>query len=133
MTGLLDGSAQQTLAQLLDRQATTRGSQPFLVCGETQRTFAESRDAAAKLAGALHAAGVLAGDRVAALAENRIEMIDLWLACTWLGAAFVPLNAASRGTQLQHVLALSGPRLSSSRWQPRRDQRTAGAPACLAV
>lgn len=111
MTGLLEGSAQQTLAQLLDRQANSRGSEPFLACGETQRTFSEARDAAAKLAGALRAAGVVAGDRVGSLAENRIEMIDLWLACTWLGAVFVPLNAASRGAQLQHVLTLSEPRL----------------------
>src|SRR6202011_6014988 len=69
------------------------------------------RDAVARTAGSLMAAGVQAGDRVAIMAENRIEIVDAWFASAWLGAILVPINAAARGPQLQHVLTNSAPRV----------------------
>ena len=42
--------------------------------------------------GVLRAHGVRAGDRVAALAWNRHELVSLYCACGRLGAALVPLN-----------------------------------------
>jgi len=54
---------------------------------------------------------VQAGDRVALMSENRIEVIDSWFACAWLGAILVPFNTATRGPQLQHVLTDSDPRV----------------------
>ncbi|WP_039779682.1 crotonobetainyl-CoA--carnitine CoA-transferase, partial [Nocardia cerradoensis] len=63
------------------------------------------------MANALHTQGVRAGDRVAALMDNRVELIDLLLGCAWLGAATVPLNVALRGDGLHHAL-----RESEARW-----------------
>jgi crotonobetaine/carnitine-CoA ligase len=69
------------------------------------------RDAIAARAGAFAAAGVSRGDRVTFMSENRLELLDAWFACAWLGAILVPLNTATRGPQLEHVLTNSGPRV----------------------
>lgn len=56
-------------------------------------------ESAARLAGAFAARGVGQGDRVAVMAENRIELLDAFCACAWLGAMLVPINTALRGAQ----------------------------------
>ncbi len=101
---------ERTLPHILTTQATTYGDRRFLSVGDTTRSFAGMRDAAARLAGAFAAAGIKPGDRVALMAENRLEVLDTWLACAWLGAILVPLNTATRGPQLEHVLTNSEPR-----------------------
>src|SRR5258708_16952091 len=35
---------------------------------------------------------------------NRIEFMQVFLGCAWLGAVAVPINVSSRGFQLQHIL-----------------------------
>jgi crotonobetaine/carnitine-CoA ligase len=74
-------------------------------------TCAEALDTAARGAGTLAAAGVAQGDRVAVMSENRLELVELWLACAWLGAVLVPMNTALRGPQLQHLFADAEPTL----------------------
>lgn len=101
---------ERTLPAILERQAATLGDRPFLRIGDASRTFAQMRDEVARLAGALAAQGISAGDRVAVMAENRLEVIDAWLACAWLGAILVPVNTATRGPQLEHVLTNSEPK-----------------------
>jgi len=102
---------ERTLPALLERQAAAYGGKTFLRVGETTRSFAEMRDSVARLAGAFAADGVRHGDRVAIMAENRLEVVDAWFACAWLGAILVPFNTATRGPQLQHVLTDSAPRV----------------------
>ena len=74
-------------------------------------SYAEARDAAARFAGTLRAAGIRPGDRVAIICSNRIEFLEVMLGCAWLGAVAVPINVASRGPQLQHILSNCGARL----------------------
>src|SRR6185436_12858855 len=50
-------------------------------------------------------------DRVALICENRPEFIEIFLGTAWLGAILVPINTASRGLQLRHILENSGARL----------------------
>ena len=100
---------QRTLPAILDGQAKRLGDRPYLRVGDTTRTFAEMRDVVARRAGAFAASGVRAGDRVAIISENRLELLDTWFACAWLGAIFVPVNTATRGPQLQHILIDSDP------------------------
>jgi crotonobetaine/carnitine-CoA ligase len=45
------------------------------------------------------------------MSENRLEAVDAWFACAWLGAILVPFNAATRGPQLEHVLTDCAPRV----------------------
>jgi crotonobetaine/carnitine-CoA ligase len=103
--------AERTLPALLERQANALGDRPYLRVGDTARSYAEMRDAVARTAGSFAAAGVARGDRVAIMCENRCELVDAWFACAWLGASLVPLNTATRGPQLEHVLTNSGPRI----------------------
>jgi crotonobetaine/carnitine-CoA ligase len=104
-------AAERTLPALLERQAAMHGDRPYLTVGETSRTYGEMRDAVARTAGSFAAAGVTRGDRVAIMCENRRELVDSWFGCAWLGASLVPLNTATRGPQLEHVLGNSGPRV----------------------
>ena len=94
----------RTLPGLLELQAQRHGDRPLVRVGGIERTVAGMRDAAAATAGRLAAAGVRPCDGVASMCENRLELLDLWLGCAWLGALYVPVNTALRGVQLEHVL-----------------------------
>jgi carnitine-CoA ligase len=102
---------ERTLQALLRRQAEQHGERALVRTEAGERTFADAPAVAAALAGRLAASGIRAGDRVAIMSENRLEFVDLWLACAWLGAVIVPVNTAARGPQLSHVLRDSGARL----------------------
>lgn len=71
-------------------------------------TYAELADRVALLAGALAALGVRAGDRVAQLGVNRIEVFETFFATWLLGAIAVPLNHRLSGPELGYMLADSG-------------------------
>ena len=99
----------QTLPALLDHQAARHPDKRFVATtGGQARTFAELRDAAAAWAGLLADLAIERGDRVAVLAGNRIELVELLLGCAWRGAIAVPLNTALRGGQIRHALTNSG-------------------------
>jgi crotonobetaine/carnitine-CoA ligase len=104
-------AAERTLPRLLERQATRYGAKPLVRDDAGVRSYVELRDRAAAVAGSLAAAGVGRGDTVALMAENRLEVLELWLGCAWLGAVLAPLNTALRGPALEHALTLSGARL----------------------
>ncbi|WGY02922.1 ATP-dependent acyl-CoA ligase [Nocardioides sp. QY071] len=100
-----------TVPGMLVARAALTPEAPLLVCGDVRRTAAEMVEAVARAAGALSARGVAAGDRVAFLVSNRVELLDVVLGSAWLGAVAVPINTAARGTQLHHILANSQARL----------------------
>ncbi|MFN3596520.1 MAG: acyl-CoA synthetase [Rubricoccaceae bacterium] len=75
-----------------------------------QTTFAAWHARARRTAALLHRLGVRAGDRVAVLAANRAEMLDLLFACGTLGAILHPLNGRLASPELQRVVAASQPR-----------------------
>ena len=102
---------ERTVPALLERQAARFGERPLLSCGGERLSYAGTREAVARAAGGLHAAGIEPGDRVALMCPNGLELLLTWLACGWLGAIAVPLNTAARGAQLEHALASSAPRL----------------------
>ena len=102
---------QRTLPAMLERQARLYGDRLLLVAGAARLRFDEMLMLAARFAGALSAAGVCRGDRVALMSSNRVEFMQVYLGCAWLGAIVVPINIASRGPQLTHVLGDCGARL----------------------
>jgi crotonobetaine/carnitine-CoA ligase len=102
---------ERTLSALLQRQARRYGSHPLVVTRNGSISFEEAPRLAARFAGTLAAAGICLGDRVAMMCSNRAEFIECFCGCAWLGAVVVPINIASRGPQLQHILANSGARL----------------------
>jgi crotonobetaine/carnitine-CoA ligase len=101
----------RTLPALLQIQSEQLADRMLVSAGGVSWTYAQTREAAARGAGALRAAGIKPGDRVALIVSNRIEFFDILLGCAWLGAVAVPINVASRGAQLQHILSNSGARL----------------------
>lgn len=96
---------------LLERQAERYGERLLFVAGETRWTYRQALRVAAGYGAALLDAGIGFGDRVALLCSNRAEFMQAVLGCAWIGAVAVPINTASRGVQLRHMLANSGARL----------------------
>jgi carnitine-CoA ligase len=102
---------ERTLPLMLERQAEALGDRLLFVAAETSWSYKDALQAARTYGMALRAAGVSAGDRVALMCSNRVEFMQTLLGCAWIGAITVPINIASRGAQLQHVLNNSGARL----------------------
>jgi acyl-CoA ligase (AMP-forming) (exosortase A-associated) len=67
-------------------------------------TYSELYDRSRRLAGGLAACGIGRRDRVAVYLQNRIEVVEVALACSMLGAIFVPANSQLKNRQLQHLL-----------------------------
>lgn len=102
---------QCTVPAMLMRRADEEPDRPLLRCGDVSRTVRHVKDAAAAAGTFLRSRGVGAEDRVALIGTNRIELLDLILGCAWIGAIAVPINTASRGAQLHHILVNSGARM----------------------
>ena len=78
--------------------------------GERRISFREWNDSASRTAAFLHhALGVGRGDRVAVLAYNCVEFLDLFFACAKLGAVLQPLNWRLSATELGGLLADAEP------------------------
>ena len=60
--------------------------------GPRRRTWRETGERVARLAGGMAAMGIAPGDRVAVLALNSDRYLELYLAAGWAGAVIVPLN-----------------------------------------
>ncbi len=103
--------AARTVPQMLLRQAERYGTRPLFRIGDVAWSYADMPDLAATAAGRLHDAGLRPGDRFAVMCPNRAEFLELYLGCAWAGVIMVPINVASRGPQLQHMLANSGARV----------------------
>jgi crotonobetaine/carnitine-CoA ligase len=101
----------RTLPCILQRQASCFSDRPFLAIGESRWSHAQASREAAGWAGALAAAGIGKGDRVAVMCGNRVEFVQVFLGCAWLGAVTVPINVASMGPQIGYFVADSAARL----------------------
>ena len=75
------------------------------------RTFAEVEARANATARLLASRGFTAGDRLAFFLPNRMEVIDLYLACVRLGVIVVPMNALYREREVAHLVADSAPKV----------------------
>lgn len=74
-------------------------------------TFGEVDARASHMAAALSSRGLRTGDRCVVHLANRVEFIDLFLACLRLGVVFVPVNVLYRGRELSHIVSDSEPTL----------------------
>jgi acyl-CoA synthetase (AMP-forming)/AMP-acid ligase II len=76
--------------------------------GDRSWSYAELHDASARVASALGAAGVRAGDRVALFTPNCPELLLGYYGCFVLGAVAVPVNYRYRQPEVQYALEHSG-------------------------
>ncbi len=96
--------AQQVAAHILRLQAQRIGERVFTVCGTENITYAEADHRADHIAAAFHGLGIVQGERVALLLNNRLEYLDLWFGLSRIGAIQLPLNSAYKSAQLLHTL-----------------------------
>lgn len=80
------------LTQPVRRNAQLYPNKVATLCGARRRTWAELIERVAKLAGALQAQGMKAGDRIAILAQNSDRYYESFFAVPWAGGVLVPLN-----------------------------------------
>ena len=101
----------RTLPKMLARQAERYGERRLVtIGGDTPDPRGDGRSRS-RLCRRARAAGIKPGDRVAIMCGNRAELLLTILGCGWLGAIAVPINTASRGAQLEHILSNCGARL----------------------
>ncbi|HEY6827906.1 MAG TPA: acyl-CoA synthetase [Gemmatimonadaceae bacterium] len=73
-------------------------------------TFGEVDARANRTAAELSARGLSRGDRLAVHLPNRVEFIDLYLACVRLGVIFVPMNILYKERELRHIVTDAEPK-----------------------
>ncbi|MSR14039.1 MAG: long-chain fatty acid--CoA ligase [Gammaproteobacteria bacterium] len=92
--------------------ASAAGRKPDLVAlddGARTLTYAAFNERANRAANALIARGVRAGDRIALLAENRFEYLELAVAAARTGAILCALNWRFTSSELVHCVRLTDP------------------------
>ena len=80
--------------------------------GVRSLTFGQLDARANRMARALAARGLERGERLCVHLANRVEFIDLFLACVRTGVIFVPINVLYREREIAHMVADAEPRLS---------------------
>lgn len=101
------------LAQLLRDTAIRRPDKNAFTSARTgeARTFAELETNAARLASALRARGIAAGDRVGLLMPNTIEFVEAYFGILRSGAVVVPLHVMLTPPEIGRIVADSGAKL----------------------
>lgn len=97
-----------SLTQGLRRAFQIRPGGPSTACGTRRRTWEQTADRVARVAGALSALGIKHGDRVAILALNSDRYFELMYALPWIGAVMVPLNTRLAAPEIEYILEDSG-------------------------
>jgi len=98
------------LLHLFDLSLVARADEPALEWAGATYTFGELEARSNRVAHALAARGLVAGDRLCVYLANRIELIDLYLACVKLGVLFVPINILYREREIAHITGDAEPR-----------------------
>jgi long-chain acyl-CoA synthetase len=91
------------LGHLFDTQLALTPSKPAVLQGDTVLTFAELDARSNRVANALAALGVTAGDRVALLFNNDYRFLETLFGTLRLGAVAVPLNIRMGDEALRYV------------------------------
>jgi len=99
------------LLHLFDLSLQLRASEVALEWAGRTFTFAELEARSNRVAHGLLARGLEKGDRLCVYLANRVELIDLYLACVKLGVIFVPVNILYRERELAHIRTDAEPRL----------------------
>src|SRR4051794_9064815 len=93
------------LRDLLDRRAANQPDDVFAVFADGSTwTHAELHREVVSTAAGLQAVGVRQDDRVICWLPNGADALRFWFAINYIGAVYVPINTAYRGSVLGHVL-----------------------------
>jgi carnitine-CoA ligase len=101
------------LRYALQRNARDRPDEVFAAFEGGERwTFAQTLCAVENLAGNLHELGVRQGDHVVLVLPTSPLALRVMFAVNYLGAVYVPVNPALKGSSLEHVLHNAGATLA---------------------
>ena len=101
------------LRYALERHARTKPDEIFAAFEGGERwTFAQTLEQVASLAGNLHALGVRQRDRVVLVLPTCPLALRVMFAANYLGAVYVPVNPALKGSSLEHVLHNAGAKIA---------------------
>jgi crotonobetaine/carnitine-CoA ligase len=100
-----DWSEQDTVVAALARATVASPNRPFLDASGETYTYSQIDKRTTRLAHALAALGIRAGDTVVSMLDNNADAVTVWLAINKLCAISVPLNTALRGEFLRHQIA----------------------------
>jgi malonyl-CoA/methylmalonyl-CoA synthetase len=98
------------LPTLFDLSLKARASQVALEFAGRTYTFGELDNRSNQFGRELASRGLQAGDRLSVFLENRIEFVDLFLACAKLGIIFQPINILYREREVSHILKDAAPK-----------------------
>jgi acyl-CoA synthetase (AMP-forming)/AMP-acid ligase II len=93
-----------TVAQVLRRQARTRGDHPFLVCDDDRISYVQADRRSAQLARGLIALGAGKGTHVGLLYPNGPEFLVGMLAAARIGAVVIPFSTFVTGREMREQL-----------------------------
>lgn len=96
-----------TFPSIVASRAHTTPDVAFVRFEDAVLSYAQLDARAAAVAAGFAVLGITKGDRVAIIAPNRIEMVELFFGLARLGAVQLPLNAFLKGEFLRHQLANS--------------------------
>jgi malonyl-CoA/methylmalonyl-CoA synthetase len=99
------------LLHLFDLSLAARANEVALEWEGGEFTFGEIERRSNRVAHALRARGLAKGDRLCVYLANRVELIDIYLACIKLGVIFVPINILYRDREIAHITNDAEPRL----------------------
>jgi crotonobetaine/carnitine-CoA ligase len=97
---------------MIERWARTQPDKTFAIFADGEQwTYGDMQAYAIRTASALRALGVKQGERVLVWLPNNADCLRVWFGLNYLGAVFVPINTAYRGSLLEHAIGLSEARL----------------------
>jgi malonyl-CoA/methylmalonyl-CoA synthetase len=120
------------LRDRFDLTFISRADQEALEWAGSTFTFGDIDARSNRMARALAARGLAKGDRLCVYLANRIEIIDLYLACVKSGVIFVPINILYRDREMSHILSDAEPKLLVTEKElPALCEEAAGQPPDL--
>jgi long-chain acyl-CoA synthetase len=125
-------STAHNLASLLIRSAREHSALPAVAVGTAVlHDYGTLAARVAGLAGALAAAGLVPGDRVALVSRNCADYIETMFGCWYAGLCAVPVNSKLHPNELAYVLENCGARwmFVDEAWRSALSERGGQAPA----
>ena len=97
--------------EMAEATAALFGGRPALRHRGREISHSQLNERGRQVAAGLASCGVRRGDRVVVYLQNRPEVVEIALACSRLGALFVPANPLLKARQLSFILQDSGAKL----------------------
>ena len=97
-----------SVADLIEKQARSRASRPFVLFEDRELSYEEYNAAANRLAHWAQGMGLQVGDVVALLMENRPEYLSTWAGLAKLGVTAALINTNLSGAALAHAIDAAG-------------------------